>query len=147
MNLKQLRKFCADESDPRPQIRKPFTQGNYTYATNAHIIIRVPKIRGVKVGVSPKVEDVGDWKQEGRWNIGKYFPNTKLERCPHCGADNAKVSTCGVEIGVNKIQNKYLDLLNTLPGCQYIPARLNRPIPFVFQGGCGYVMTILTERK
>lgn len=41
-----LQKFCAVDTT-RIGITKPFTLEDYTYATNGHILIRVPRIEGV----------------------------------------------------------------------------------------------------
>lgn len=38
-----LQKFCADERDDRQELRKPFSYGKETAATNGHIIIVVQK--------------------------------------------------------------------------------------------------------
>lgn len=35
-------KFCADDF-LRPYLRRPFSCGNYSYATNGHIMVRVPR--------------------------------------------------------------------------------------------------------
>ena len=41
-----LNQFCSrDES--RPYLTKPFSRGDWTYATNGHICVRVPRIEGV----------------------------------------------------------------------------------------------------
>jgi hypothetical protein len=36
-----LQQFCADPYDPRIYLTRPFTLGNYTLASNGHILIRV----------------------------------------------------------------------------------------------------------
>jgi hypothetical protein len=42
-----LQQFCSD--DPfRENLSKPFTLGDFTYATNGHILVRLPKIDGVE---------------------------------------------------------------------------------------------------
>lgn len=40
-----LQKFCAVH-DPRNWLEKPFTEGDFTYATNGHILVRVPRLDG-----------------------------------------------------------------------------------------------------
>lgn len=37
-----LHKFCAGERDPREYLRAPWRQGQWVYATNWHLVIRVP---------------------------------------------------------------------------------------------------------
>ena len=44
-----LNRFTANSSDPREYMRAPFTRGDWTYATNGHIAVRVPKIDGMEI--------------------------------------------------------------------------------------------------
>ena len=37
-----LSKFCANESDPREHLRRPWKHGEWVYATNGHLCVRVP---------------------------------------------------------------------------------------------------------
>jgi hypothetical protein len=37
-----LHKFCADERDSREYLRAPWRQGEWVYATNGHLVVRVP---------------------------------------------------------------------------------------------------------
>ena len=46
--LELLKKFVSQD-DPRKYMRSPFTRGEWTYATNGHIAVRVPKIDGVEI--------------------------------------------------------------------------------------------------
>ena len=41
-----LQSFCSTETW-RPQLHKPFNRGGYTWATNGHIMLRVPEIDGL----------------------------------------------------------------------------------------------------
>ena len=45
--LELLEKFVS-KNDPREYMRSPFNRGEWTYATNGHIAVRVPKIDGVE---------------------------------------------------------------------------------------------------
>lgn len=38
-----LQKFCAD----KPRIHAPWSRDGYTYATNGHVVIRVPEVDGI----------------------------------------------------------------------------------------------------
>lgn len=38
-----LQPFCATKNDPREWLRAPFTQGEFTFACNGHIAVRVDK--------------------------------------------------------------------------------------------------------
>lgn len=48
MDLKQ---FCADKDDPRWFLHQPWSRGDFTYATNGHIIVRVPRLPDVPENV------------------------------------------------------------------------------------------------
>jgi hypothetical protein len=37
-----LHRYCATESDPREHLRAPWRDGSWVYATNGHLVIRVP---------------------------------------------------------------------------------------------------------
>jgi hypothetical protein len=37
-----LKRFCANKSDPRAYLREPWAHKGYVYATNGHIVVRVP---------------------------------------------------------------------------------------------------------
>jgi hypothetical protein len=37
-----LKRFCANESDPRAYLREPWAHNGYVYATNGHIVVRIP---------------------------------------------------------------------------------------------------------
>ncbi len=37
-----LQRFCANDNDPRPQLRQPWKHGEWVYATNGHVCVRVP---------------------------------------------------------------------------------------------------------
>lgn len=37
-----LQRFCADENDPREYLQKPWRDGGWVYATNGHLVLRIP---------------------------------------------------------------------------------------------------------
>lgn len=47
MNADDLKRFCAESGDIRDFLHKPFSGGAWTYATNGHILLRVPRIDDV----------------------------------------------------------------------------------------------------
>lgn len=47
--IELLNRFVANSSEPREYMRAPFTRGDWTYATNGHIAVRVPKIDGMEI--------------------------------------------------------------------------------------------------
>ena len=44
MNIDDLKQFCTCTNDCRDFLRQPFSDAKYTYATNGHIMVRVPRI-------------------------------------------------------------------------------------------------------
>jgi len=56
MNAVDLQAFCADRDDLRYYLFKPFSDGEYTYATNGHIIVRVARLPDV--AEEPKAPNV-----------------------------------------------------------------------------------------
>ena len=49
-----LSHYCGDEDD-RPELSRPFSRGDYTYATNGHICVRIPRRADV-----PEIEGTPD---------------------------------------------------------------------------------------
>ena len=47
MNAADLQAFCSDADDIRWFLCKPWSAGEYTYATNGHIMMRVARLTGV----------------------------------------------------------------------------------------------------
>ena len=47
--IELLNRFTANSSDPRGYLRAPFTRGDWTYAMNGRIAVRVPKIDGMEI--------------------------------------------------------------------------------------------------
>lgn len=48
MNKESLQRFCADASDIRYYLCQPWSRGEWTYATNGHIIVRVKRLAEVE---------------------------------------------------------------------------------------------------
>jgi hypothetical protein len=125
-----LSPFCAD---PYPH---PFTQGDYTYATDLHIIVRVGKRDDAPIDPEPPV-----------WNLGKYFARADLVkyrglvevseeyRWPEGVSD-----TVACKIGVAWFDQKYIHKLNVLPGLETSHSGQLEPMPFRFTGGVGLLM-------
>jgi hypothetical protein len=123
-----LEPFCAD---PYPH---PFTQGDYTYATNLHVLVRVPKIESVPVNLEAPV-----------WELAKAL--AVADTRPYQGnilgmRMEGHLSEKGREwkLGVAWFQEKYLDLLLKLPELEISLAGQLEPMPFRFTGGVGLLM-------
>ena len=101
MTLDELKKFCADEDDPRFYLHVPCTRGEYTYATNGHLLIRAPKIDGV--AENEKFPDM-DVVFAKAGNAGGYLPVPEMKmpepkECDRCDGTGEHECTCGDEHG------------------------------------------------
>ena len=69
MNAADLQAFCSDREDIRYYLCKPWSAGEYTYATNDHIIIRVSRLPDVAeepkapnaAGLIAKIAPASNW--------------------------------------------------------------------------------------
>ena len=67
-----LQKFCAKD---RPPLDAPFTSGEHTYATNGHIVVRVPKRAEVEASVPENtVQKINFYFQETLKASGPMLP-------------------------------------------------------------------------
>ena len=170
----QLQKFCSDDIT-RPYIMKPFTRGEHTWATNGHIMIRVPKIDGIEeLGGLPPVEKpwgIADWSLPLRpLKFGKLPPVEDEEGdcelcegrgtehdCPGCPCVCENCHGSGLDkwisddekslsIGNAIFSARYIRELSELPRVQ-IPSdpHTENPMPFKFDGGEGLLMPMRRE--
>lgn len=83
MNKEDLQKYC-DRPD-RENIATPFSIGDFTYATNGHVIVRVPRLSDVpERGNAPKAEELFSKMEIGEYFPIPYVPAEKKENCPEC---------------------------------------------------------------
>ena len=83
--LEILKKFVS-QNDPREYMRSPFNRGEWTYATNEHIAVRVPKIDGVEILPEKHIPNLEDLFQSAGGNAFVALPwMPPLEGCPLCG--------------------------------------------------------------
>lgn len=168
INLKQ---FCG--FDPfRPYLHEPFTVGDFTYATNGHILVRVAKVDGagpLKRDKPLNVEAVLKWHWQTE--IDFYPCNLQIPKsddpgiCPECDG-RGKEHDCpecececvrcdGTGKGHKKISAKvagvdfdvfYLRQIASLPGLEIsstaIPGDNTVPMMFRFNGGVGALMPL-----
>ena len=114
MTADDLKQFCADREDPRPYLRQPWTRDGYTWATNGHIIIRVPVIDGIPD--CPNSRDgvllFSQQKEPIDWIPVPAVEPTKTEDCENCDGTGTHECSCGTEHdcgecdGMGKVESK-----------------------------------------
>ncbi len=89
-----LKKFCSRDQN-KYQLIEPFSQGDYTYATDGRAAIRVPRVDGIGENENaPNMEflkwdhaDLTDWCDLPEYAIDKTV------KCPDCGG-HGKIAFC-----------------------------------------------------
>jgi hypothetical protein len=93
-----LMKFCGID-DVREFLHTPFSDKDYTYATNGHVCIRVPLIEEWKDKTAPINPNEKLFKDLGRYRTFipiPAVPETALfEQCPECRDTVNQCETCG----------------------------------------------------
>lgn len=161
INLKQ---FCSTDK-LRPYLHEPFSFGEYTYATNGYILIRVPRLTEY-----PEVEKAPAKAAEERFSsravyrmqpLPAYrFPEPEKVKCSGCDGrgheHDCPDCTCECEdcngmgwirerisaaLGAAVFDAEYLSWIAALPGV-IVPTEPSptKPMPFTFDGGEGVLM-------
>lgn len=161
--------FCGDG---RPYLAKPWSDGEYTYATNGHICVRVPKQDDAELDEANRLFSV---------KINEYLANipgcnmlpmpkgTLPQRvkdcvvcrgsgqvtCPCCDRPGAECDNCGgmggyraptVEVLPGIIVNaEYFALIHNLPNARIGCHGKGTPVFFEFDDGCGALMPLMTD--
>jgi hypothetical protein len=111
MTLEEMQRFCSSDVT-RPQIHTPFTGGEWTYATDGRILIRVPAIPGARTDHFPKdydkvvpdgfgmeaVEFPPGWNEffEERVVCGDCEGSGRMKYCESCvGEGEVECECCG----------------------------------------------------
>jgi len=88
--------FC-NPNDKRPHVNRPFTQGDYTYALDGALIVRVPKMNGFDMEDEKKFPavDTLPWDHD-TLTVWEDPPSGALSGIPKCGICDGtkKASTC-----------------------------------------------------
>lgn len=158
-----LKPFCSKE-ETRYYLMTPWSRGNFTYATNGHIAVRIDRVASIEENdICPDVEKIlPDYAAFQFLPVGEVaFPPQEMTKCDVCegrgtehecgdcthacdecegkGAIEVPVS-CDFRKGIFSLH--YLRILKTLPGVA-APAEYtgkNIPMPFIFDGGVGVIM-------
>lgn len=159
-NNVDLKKFCL-ASDSR--LAEPMSDDDFTYATDGHIIIRVPRIKNINKWSSLFEDLVFEPKHEGKWikmPEYKYPPRILCPTCPAChGAgsiagrkDGLICERCkgegeiyesflpSVIIHDTKLNIILLDKIKDLKNIQLFFPEKENIVCFKFNGGDGILM-------
>lgn len=83
-----LQRYCASEYDPRKYLRAPWLAGEWVYATNGHLAVRVPAASRPDITATPeKAPNVGALFDMAFDRAGEFapIPDVKKTQCSHCG--------------------------------------------------------------
>lgn len=159
MNLKKLlQPFCANAEYGRRAMERPFSIGEWTYATDARIIIRVPRINGVKGypgfpekapglfldrfknyrGFVKPPNRLPQFKMEACDCIDNWGDREPCPSCHECEGTGLTKAITWVKIGKHSYQLKYLILMLGLPGLRINPIhRDGQSMRFLFMTNPG----------
>jgi len=162
-----LQAFCADPDGVRA-IAAPWSRDGFTWATDGHMLIRVPL--QPEVGDNERCPQVmGNWlgaildKEPATWfdipefpaptddecaeceGRGMVTPRTRWneydeEECKSCGGDGRILETKAVEIGEVCFTDRLLEKLRRLPNVKIGPFGPNEVARIAFDGGDGLLM-------
>lgn len=161
-----LQQFCGKE-ETRPYLLKPFSVGDFTYATNGHIMVRVTRR-----------DDAAEQTKEWDWNAplaglqGASFakPEFKLppepeeadecsacdgrgteHDCPDCECPCVECDGTGKDIPERGISTefcganfamRYIRQVLSLPNVELASITSDAPMVFRFDGGVGALMPL-----
>lgn len=165
MSELDLKPFCCTE-ECRPYIQQPFTRGEYTYATDGHIAVRVAAREGL--ADAPQVPKIAEMFTEHLAASYVPLPAVKLPEpdgnvlcaecegglvsyhdCPHCNCTCDRCDGTGLEppllnlsigLGDGIYAGRYYAMLRALPNIQIGPTSKEKPLAFQFDGGAGLLM-------
>jgi len=161
-----LGKFCdTDVLLGRVVLQHPWSLGDFTFASNGHIFIRVPRDESIPENeqapkrMGPKKRQINDYladEPKAWYPIPELHP--KEQDCEECGGSgridfagiNNRCQECsgkgktprhiGVEVGGIPFSDVYLSWIAELPGAEIGPMGPLEPARFRFKGGEGLLM-------
>ena len=128
-----LQQFCDTEKSP---FREPWSDIKYSYATDGHIAIRVPKLDNVEIldnkldvtSVIP-LEPGEEW-----FNVDSIMiPIQDIE-------DIVYENHQAISVGISNFSAMLLCKLSMLKDCKISPTELYKPALINFNGGDGAIM-------
>ena len=144
-----LRRFCEKESF-NGKLDNPFSLGEFSYATNGHIAVRVPRLESVG-----EIERPADVERVFRSNAEALEGNMRVLRatvppaertaCRCCDACNGEIEVYSlVRIGPRYFSAAYIRLMEGLPELVISDAD-GDCLAFRFAGGVGLLMKVKTH--
>jgi hypothetical protein len=132
----ELEQFC--EPDPASPMHEPFTQDEFTYATDSVVLVRVPKVRGAPVNSEVKVYELA--KNFARAASAEFRLLAVAETRYHKGMPELRIGTAW-------FSKAYIDLIMELPGLTVSHAGEVEPMPFKFKGGMGFLAPLKVQAR
>ena len=160
MTTKHLQNFCAFRHQC-DALNAPFSVGEYTYATDRRIAVRVPRIESVEEVAFPA--NIASVFQVAHEDLPVALPVTKCDwcgdgaaLCAHCGHEGpckrcdgkGYIGAMGIDVlvGAQTFAARYIQLVARLPGLQfYNSTAINGPAWFTFTGGEGVLMPLSSK--
>ena len=157
-----LQKFCASPDDCyHNNMSKPYSRGDYTYATNGHVLIRVPRINRIpEIPKAPSADKLWPVSKLTDYEIPA-FSTPAFRPCPYCEGEGkwGNGVTCdecegekqlpdvkAIDVGPACYSDHYLTLIKELPELKFYPQKTDEytypPAYFTFNGGEGLLMPI-----
>ncbi len=154
-----LHPFCSTEPS-QPYFHEPFSQGEWTIATDGHIIVRVARRNYPEnqVGAAKKFEafvppdrplPLLDFPKASSTDCTKCDGRGFVHDCPDCCCECAACDGAGKEYPLMSVDLygvpfnvKYIRLLQPLPNVRIAEPVANKPLSFSFDGGVGLLMPL-----
>jgi hypothetical protein len=158
-----LKTFCARDRWGITDLTRPFSRGEWTYATDGKIIVRVPRVAEVtEFDAAPHEEPI--WPKETPQSfvpvLVSELPKPEFERCVVC-CGRGKEHDCqdcectceecegsgqievdgAVSVGPGKLTEGHAKAIMALPGAEVAPVAEGM-MQFRFSGGEGVVMLL-----
>ena len=163
ISLAALKKFCGDKDPERSKIKNPFSIGEFTYATNGHIAIRIPIMNCVPLSnpVTPEAlfknlqkhefEDISEIElpefkrtQEDCLECVHDCPTCFCqESCEICNGTGRIVRLTGDAAIIHGVpfDPTYISMIKSLPKPTFCKSPKQEEAAFFkFDGGCGILM-------
>ena len=171
-----IKPFCVSDdcSDEHNHFRTPFCVGDYVYATNTHVVIRIKRsssdaesqlkkhkvaakkinkwIKGfdcsffdlIPIKYTPRIVTCYVCNGSGKW----FEVEKKEKECMDCGGTGRIEEKQTIGFPNYNVQLKYVSLISQLPNIMlgFMTTNYEGQIPFVFTGGAGILMSLQNIR-